>query len=548
MNKNVCHGCIAAWILVSGAAISMGVQADVDNGSAISPSELTSTSYAFPSDLVTNASGTQKANYAWRLFIAANNLTNATLQDGSGRETPVGSFISAGMQPMQSNPTVFESFYHRTEAYPYFTQAGSISSPVGQTPVYRFQPIGVETDGFTVSDGQYVNLDETNQIGQNFLYYRESNDPDFPVLYMAKVNSVEVNYVWNRAAPSASSSWVFPDGVIEVKAAWRRVADIKNSDPSRYHQAMATYYVGEEDEVPEVKTEAFALIALHIIQKTANYPQFIFSTFEHVDSVTRDSSGTIIDPAYQWTSENLLYGPDDPTQATTYGAYAANDPGLPPQNNVMTSHTLPHSGALDDSYITVTQPKTITEETNDVNNQVISLIQSMDTDSVWANYRLKGVQTVPTSDETAPDFYLSNIVVESSQPGLQLFRGNISGTGRETFCNFRLNTPAEHSNDATLGCVISEEQPATDANNITTASLIEGEPVPTPNVNGGGCQGCHGVAQYALGGDFSFLVSAAGGVGEEVDIVPTGDLSPEELEEHTDTIIEHRDEKVNLPE
>jgi hypothetical protein len=548
MTKNVCRGCIATWILISGAAISMSAQADVDNGSAISPSELTNTSYAFPSDLVPNASGTQKANYAWRLFIAANNLTNATLQDGSGRETPVNSFISAGMQPMQSNPTVFESFYHRTEAYPYFTQAGSVSPPIGQTPEYRFQPIGSDTDGFTVSDGQYVNLDETNQIGQNFLYYRESNDPDFPVLYMAKVNSVEINYAWNRAAPSASSSWVFPNEVMEVKAAWRRVADIRNSDPNRYHQAMASYYVGEADEVPMVKTEAFALIALHIIQKTANYPQFIFSTFEHVDSVTRDSSGTIIDPAYQWTSENLLYGPDDPTQASTYGAYTANDPGLPPQSNVLTNHTLPHPGALDQGYITVTQPKTITEDTNDVNNQVISLIQSMDSDSVWANYRLKGVQTIPTSDETAADFYLANIVVESSQPGVQLFRGNISGTSRETFCNFRENTPAEHNNDATKGCVISEEQPATDANNLTTSPLTEGEPVPTANVNGGGCQGCHGVAQTAFGGDFSFLVTAAGGAGEEVDIVPTGDLSPAELEEHMNTILEHRAGKVDTPE
>ena len=56
------------------------------------------------------------------------------------------------------------------------------------------------------------------------------------------------------------------------------------------------------------------------------------------------------------------------------------------------------------------------------------------------------------------------------------------------------------------------------------------------------------MAQYALGGDFSFLVTAAGGVGEEVDIVPPGDLSPEELEEHMESILEHRDEKVNLPE
>jgi len=502
-----------------------GAQATVDAGTSITSAELMSANYSFPGDLVIGATEIQKANYAWRLFIAANNLTSATLKDGSTREIPTQSFITTGSKPLLPNPTVFESFYHRTESYPYYTAGNVPPLAIGKPPVYRFQPTGSAGSGFTVSNGQYVNLDENNEIGQNFLYYRLSNAPDFPVLFMAKVNSTEAQFAYNRQAPSSQSSWKFPDGVIEVKAAWRRVSDIKNSDPNKYHQAMATYYVGTEGNVPTVKTDKFALIALHVIQKTPNYPQFIFTTFEHVDAVTRNASGTIIDPAYQLTSQTLQYGPNDPKVATPLGAYTANQPGLPPASNAVASYTLPAAGPLNQGYITVVQPKTITSETDSVNNQVYGLIKALSPNSVWANYRLKGVQTVPTSDETAPNFYLANIVVESSQPGIQLFRGNISGAGRTNFCNFRQYTPFVHSNQQGAGCVQTTEQPASNANNLTTAPLTLYQPVPTANINRGGCQGCHGVAQTALGGDFSFLVTAAHGSGEAVDVVPAASLS-----------------------
>ncbi len=504
---------LIAWPVVAGGT---------DSGKPIQASELQQDGYTFPSDLVAKADPTQLANYAWRLFIAANNLTDATLQDGSKREQPSKSFIASGSKPLLGNPVVFESFYHRTEAYPFY-KGDPAPSPVGKTPVYRFAPATDGGEGFTVSNGQYVNLDETNQIGQNFLYYKLSNAPNFPVLYMAKVNSVAANYAHGRFKPSKDKSWNFPSGVMEVKAAWRRVQDIKHSDPSRYHQATATYYVGEEGQVPEVRTDTFALIALHIIQKTDNYPQFIFTTFEHVDAVTRDDSGNIIDPAFVWTSQNLAYGEGEPTNptATPYGAYTKNEPGLSGASNAVATYNLPPAGKLPQDAVVVVQPKTIISQVNDVNNQVHQLITSLDENSVWANYRLKGVQAIPSSNQEDPNFYLANIVVESSQPGIQLFRGNIGGTGKATFTNTR------------------------STNNLTTKPLVEGQPVPPTTNNMGGCQGCHGVAQYSLGGDFSFLVSAAAGTGEKVDAVPPSDLPAAAVQAHQERVIQNRAGKVD---
>jgi hypothetical protein len=76
--------------------------------------------------------------------------------------------------------------------------------------------------------------------------------------------------------------------------------------------------------------------------------------------------------------------------------------------------------------IPVTQPVATTPEVAAVNSQALALIQQLPgfgPNFTWQYYKLTGVQALPTNDETSEDFYLANIVVESSQPGIQLFRG-----------------------------------------------------------------------------------------------------------------------------
>lgn len=495
---------------------------------------------------------TQLAYYAWRLFVAANQGTGASLKSGAGREKAVANFLSTGSKPLFNNgenPLVFESLYHRTEAYPFYTTASARpSNPVGQVPIYRFRA------NFTVSgtDANYVNLDETNQIGQNMLYFRQSkNGANFPVLYMAKVNSTQVNYVWGRPPtenPTTADSWVFPTDTLEIKSAWRRVGDI-NSNAATYHQAPATYYVGAEGTTSPTPTTGtnFALIALHIIQKPAGYPQLIFTTFEHVDATTRDkTTNNITDPAFQLAYEHLLYDDNKvgtTPQAMANGAYTVNRSGLAPANNSPQTYNLPTSGqappppAKPDSFVVAEQPKTITKEVNDVNNTVRGWILNAKggNNSIWANYRLKGVQAVPTSDEKTLDYYLANIVVETSQPGVQLFRGGVvnpSGNpGDKTFYNTRQSvylsgSPGDPPTDP------SEIRPG----NISTAAYKTGDAVPTPDITMGGCMGCHGVAQQK-GRDFSFVASGAGGSGKSIDSVPSADLTPAEAAAHNKSIM-----------
>ncbi|MBL4673434.1 MAG: hypothetical protein JKX81_14340 [Arenicella sp.] len=527
---------LVATATLLGAA-SMSLQADT--GSAITSAELTQDGYAFPSDLSSSATHTEKANYAWRLFIAAMQNTTATLSSGAGRTAGASNsdFIDSGNASIQTNPLVFESFYHRTEAFPYY-QTTKPASPVGQIPTYYtyYQPTGGSDTALTVTGENYVYLDETNEIGQNYLYFKDSNSPDFPVLFMAKVNTSETNYVRGKTtSPSNTSSYDFPDNVMEVKTAWRRVSDINtaNSTPSSYHQAMATYYKAGSDGVPHVVNEMFALIGVHIILKTANYQQFIFSTFEHVDSVTRNGSGTIIDPAYETTYNSLAYnnGVSDPTvyKATATGAYDVNAAGQSGSaTNQQTTYNLPLAGTISQSATIVVQPQTITKEVNDVNNSVTALISGLSASNVWANYRLKGIQAGPTSDQTAEDYYLANIVIESSQPGIQLFTGTLVNGGvpvdglltNNRTVDGTYTTPLEYGN--------------------VSPSAADGGTVAAPTYTVGGCQGCHGAAQQK-GRDFSFLAQASVGVGKELDTVPAGALNTPAAAAHKANIAENRE-------
>ena len=559
---------------VATLALSLGCAHATDPGAPITSADLTTPVKDFPIGLGANADRNQQVNYAWRLFIAAMQQTTATQINGSGRGygNGVDNFIDTGKTPSAAHPLVFESLYHRTEAFPYYTtESNPYPSPIGKSPTYYTYYEKEDLRGkkstvpLTVKNAHYVYLDENNQIGQNYLYYRNSNAPEFPVLYMAKVNELETQYALGLLEgkspgfkPNPKKSWDFPNGVVEIKAAWRRVKDIKHSDPNSYHQAMATYYTSPgKDRAPVQHHEPFALIALHIIQKSENYPQFIFSTFEHVDAVTRKSSGAIVDPAFQTAYNQISYqttkhgGSMEPS-ATPLGAYNVNASGQSPVSNGVHMHSLPHSGVFPSTkqnpgcnaqnglpklpdqkcYVTVEQPYTITAEVNDINNSVNRMVKDLSPDNVWANYRLKGVQAIPTSDQKAPDYYLGNIAVESSQPGIQLFTGVLlnGGVGQKG------KTSETKENSYFVNCrgqkdmseCIYPSDTGLDGGKIitynnVTLGVTQGSPVATPSMQVGGCQGCHGAAQQ-LGRDFSFLANGYGGSGKELDATPAANL------------------------
>jgi hypothetical protein len=88
----------------------------------------------------------------------------------------------------------------------------------------------------------------------------------------------------------APSDLTFPKSVVELKSAWQIVDDA--NPPKNYITAKATVPVLKLQNgqiVPQKdnpRTVTVALLALHVVFVLAGHPEFIWSTFEHVDPVT----------------------------------------------------------------------------------------------------------------------------------------------------------------------------------------------------------------------------------------------------------------------
>jgi hypothetical protein len=72
-----------------------------------------------------------------------------------------------------------------------------------------------------------------------------------------------------------------PNGTIDIKAAWRELKPGENSD--RYYKVDA---LAVDPVTGNCDKRQFVLIGFHIGQKTRNRPQWIWSTFEHVDNIS----------------------------------------------------------------------------------------------------------------------------------------------------------------------------------------------------------------------------------------------------------------------
>lgn len=399
-----------------------------------------------PHELDSNATPEQLVSFAWNEFLALN--WKSSYYSNGKRDYPDTAWSYQSDNSPYPDLVVWETYAHRTE----FRPASNVMQQFNNPPHYSFgTPLYPRTpqDSFNL----FNNLDENNEIGSCDVYaHTDTFGKRYQVLYQAKVNSHEYNYVLNNFGTQAKLSAAISNtgkliktpsayyaskapcdaapstnvlclpcgdadsvGSMEVKTAWRQLTT--RDDPSRFFTRKVITYEKSGDSIYYVN-KTYGLIGLHIIHKTRNYPAFVFATFEQMD-VQNDSMGYVL------LNKGVETGP-------LYGNY----PRLHPITAIADSST----------------------------NYVHGLLKQKNPNSIWQYYRLTGVQGTPTNDTTSFNFFLANYVIESDST-LGSFRGNGIGT----------------------------------PHNGAPNTLYKGQ-----NVSMGGCQGCHGVAQGA-GGDFSFL-------------------------------------------
>jgi hypothetical protein len=238
-------------------------------------------------------------NFAWRAFIALNWPARLDAERGiPDRSKSLG----------DPGARVWETFKSRYELF----EVGPNGRPAATAPWESYggrNPCGVGVDNHTKTIASFVPFAEFNQasftpgvfanplIAQNGAYTRYEtrvNEPEFSTL---------ATNGWSRAKnlPDEKHPARIPVGAIAVKAAWRPLTSADTP------ALRARYYVAKDAQIVDVaKTLAakhvvcsksdLALVGFHIAVKTQYRPQWLWSTFEHVDNVPPVGAGGAREP------------------------------------------------------------------------------------------------------------------------------------------------------------------------------------------------------------------------------------------------------------
>ena len=239
-------------------------------------------------------------NFAWRAFIALNwpSLTDASNRGMPDRAKTLG----------DQGPRVWETFKARYELF----QVGPGGRPIAPRPWATYEaanPCGAEVDNRVKTLATFTPFMDFNQsaflpgigsnplVAQNRTYTRYEgriNEPEYSAL-------ARPGWSLGQNLPDPAHPAELPVGSIAVKAAWRPLTAADTP------AVRARYYVVENANIVDVaKTLAaghvvcsksdVALVGLHIVIRTKDRPQGLWSTFEHVDNVPPAGEGEAREP------------------------------------------------------------------------------------------------------------------------------------------------------------------------------------------------------------------------------------------------------------
>lgn len=108
------------------------------------------------------------------------------------------------------------------------------------------------------------------------------------VRYEVRMNRTLFDYIrshrlYESRVQAQTDSVAFPNGAILVKAAWR---ELTADEAPRFLTTTAWVYDLKDGKPVHRRRRLMGLVGFHIVQKTPSAPQWVWSTFEHVDNVT----------------------------------------------------------------------------------------------------------------------------------------------------------------------------------------------------------------------------------------------------------------------
>ena len=211
-------------------------------------------------------------DFSWRAFLA---VVWPAKQDQRGKPDPAPAPGATG------KPTVFETFKADWEIF----------QPNGKDPAPNWKdyagdnPCGLTNvvfgDVLLASFSKFANLGMAGfgpkltgaLVAQNGTYVRYAvnfNESEFATIMAKKA------YLRSSLANPVS----FDSAAIDTKSAWIDMKGVAN--PARYYNREAMLFDLEANTCTKTTV---GLVGLHIVVKTASRPQWIWTSFEHVDNV-----------------------------------------------------------------------------------------------------------------------------------------------------------------------------------------------------------------------------------------------------------------------
>jgi len=259
-------------------------------------------------------------DYSWRAFVAVVWPAKVGQRGTPDDAKHVGD---------TSGPLVFETLKQDWEL---FQQNGAAPSP--KWADFGKSPCSNVTVGFTdvvlASFSKFGNLGEAGfgnlvhalpaQNGTWVRYATAFNDVEFSQIVSDKL------YLRSNL-PSAGLT--FSNGSLDIKSAWIEMTNVPH--PERYYTRKA-WIKNPVSGNCSLTPVTVGLVGIHIVQKTPSRPQWIWSTFEHVDNVPPPDPGAPVPP---FTFNN---GNGTPMPATDpNGGFPPKDWGNPSLYNVQRS-------------------------------------------------------------------------------------------------------------------------------------------------------------------------------------------------------------------
>ncbi len=322
-------------------------------------------SATFTGDVAAGASASAIDHFSWESFVAANWPSGGKGIIGQGGD--------------------------HTAIWQLWKTDGDVLVPDGQIPIPWKQlspipadctqaaPPGTRILTHDTKMGRFGN-DLTPQSGplidQNGNYVRFEilvNETMYDFILANQLYSVKGQKAYNPNGLVAFPSGVANGGVgaVMLKVAWKILG--AGDDPKRFHTSLA--YLYNPQATPTCQLQQVGMVGMHISHKTQNAPQWVWSTFEHVDNAPLMGSATA--GLFNFNDGAAKHRATD---CDSNGGCNTMPPGA---WNPVTGDKTP---------VQVARLTDFTATAKSANAQYAAAFLAVDSNSVFANYRLVGTQ------------------------------------------------------------------------------------------------------------------------------------------------------------